>query len=980
MRFTVRIGCIAAFASAALRRQARSTSRIAGTIHESLIPDAIPMSSIMKRLGVYVVAAAFFAGCAFAQTFNASIGGTVSDSSGAVIPNATVTATGIETGVASKSVTNTSGAYQFPSLQAGNYRVSAQMAGFKDFVYQSVTLDVSAQVRLNFTLTVSGGSTTVEVTAAGESPLLASSAVVGGVITGQQVLDLPLIDQNAASLALTQPGFAGGIGGGVSVAGGSTLALLTTVNGISVSNTRLDRAGGLNSFQLTQSVDMVEEVKVISSPADAELGRSLGQVQMIVRSGTNQFHGSLVDGLRNTDLNANTFWNNMQNLPRQDLKRNQYAARIGGPIRKNKTFFFVLYDGNRQVTSAASTSTVLTAQARAGNFRFFPGVQNANANAISNPTVDLNGNPIQPSAATGPLQSVSIFGKDPNRPAADPTGLVQKFIAETPLPNTFTVGDGLNTAGYTWQIPSFVDADQFTFKVDHYFNQNHHVNIVVTHEHQWYTSTTPIYPTAPAVGLNQDYSWFASVGFTSTLKSTLLNEFKIGLQHPDLAQVSGTRAYPQLYPANNGILFTPGFSSFTSPIPGSIDSELIDPVYTLGDSISWTHGRHSIKWGFQVDSMQSNSFNINNGVVPSVTLGAGSTAVQGITTIPGLVTQNQTLATSLLTDLTGSVASMTEGFGVGDGKKPVWIPYPARRAWHQRDASAFVKDDFKVAPNLTVNVGVRWDVVGVPWDKWGRTPSPSTGFGGLFGISGTNFNSLWSPGASGGALTQMVTVGPNSANPSQQLYKDFYKGFEPALGLSWSIPYFGKDKTVLRAGWTFSRPMGQSFLTIDGATSSFGVSATQASVAPTFLNAVNLPLSPPYSNPLQIWPINDKTQSISAYDPNFKPPVVQSYNASLERQLTQTMTLAIRYVGNRSTHLPGSFAVNSTNVFENGFYDATNVTALGGNAPLFDKLLLGINVPGAGVVNGTTLTGSQALRAYTGTFGFLAGRESGQFL
>lgn len=937
----------------------------------------ISQSVSIKFLVGCVVTGVFFTGAILAQNPNASLGGTVADTSGAVIPNTAVTATEIETGVATKALTNQSGAYQFPSLQAGRYRVAAEMPGFKTTVYDPVVLDVSAQVRLNFTLSVAAGSTTVEVTAAGESPLLASTAVVGGVVTGQQILDLPLIDMNAANLALTQPQFAGGIGGGVSVAGGATMALLTTVNGISVSNTRLDRAGGLLSFQLTQSVDMVEEVKVVSSPADAETGRSLGEVSMIVRSGTNTFRGSLVDGLRNTDLNANTFWNNMQNLPRQDLKRNQYAARIGGPIRKNKTFFFALYDGDRQVTSAASTSTALTAPARAGNFRFFPGAINANANATSNPTVDLNGNAIQPSTATGPLQSISVFGRDPNRPNSDPTGLVQKFINETPLPNNYLVGDGLNTAGYTWQQPFFADTDQFTFKVDHYFSQNYHMNIVVTHEHQWYTSTAPVFPTAPGVGLNQDHSWFASVGFTATIKPTLLNEFKIGLQHPDLAQIGGTDAYPQLYPSQNNILYTPAFASFTSPIPGNIDSELIDPVYTLGDSISWTHGRHSVKWGFQVDAMGSNSFNINNNYVPSVTLGPGAVPVQGITNITGLVAQNQTLATNLLTDLTGSVSTVVEGFGVANGKNPAWIPYPNRRAWHQRDASTFIKDDFKVASNLTLNVGVRWDWAGVPWDSWGRTPAPVGGFAGLFGISGTNFSAMWTPGASGGSLTQMVTVGPNSANPSRQLYTDYYKGFEPAVGLSWAIPYFGQNKTVLRVGWTFSRPMGQSFLTIDGATPSFGTSATFQPAGATFLNAVNLPLSPAYSNPLQTWPINDKTQNISAYDPNFQPPVVQSYNASLERQLTSTMTLAIRYVGNRSTHLPGGYNLNFPNVFENGIANATNITALGGNAPLFDKLLMGVNVPGAGVVNGTTLTGSQALRAYTGTLGFLAANGAG---
>ncbi|HLH31814.1 MAG TPA: carboxypeptidase-like regulatory domain-containing protein, partial [Terriglobia bacterium] len=632
----------------------------------------------MNKFALCVIISVLFASQAVAQNVNATVGGTVVDSTGAVLPGATVTITGIDTGVKTTTISNESGAYQFSSLQAGNYRVVAELPGFQEFTYERVTLDVGAQVRLNFSLSVAGAATSVEVAVA-ESPLLATTATVGGVINGQQILDLPLIDQSASSLALTQPQFAGGIGGGVSVAGGSTISLLTTVNGISVSNTRLDRAGGLQSFQLTQSVDLVEEVKVISSPADAESGRALGQVQMIVRSGTNQFHGSAVDGIRNTAFNANTFWNNFRGLPRQDLKRNQYAARLGGPIRKNKTFFFGLYAGNRQVSSAASTATVLTQQARAGDFRFFPGAINANANATNNPTVDVNGNPIRPATATDPLQTISVFNRDVNRPAADPTGLIQKYIGMTPLPNDFTVGDGLNTAGYTWQVPSFSNSDQYTGKVDHYLNQNHHLNVVMTYQHDSYTSTAPIYPAIKAIGVSQVHSWFASLNLASTLRTNLLNEFKAGFQHPDLDQVSGTRAYPDVYPLSNGVRFTPAFSSFTSPIPGNIDSELIDPVYTVGDTLSWTHGRHAFKMGFQADSMSSNSFNINNNYVPSVTLGAGSTAVQGISNISGLVAQNQALATSLLTDLTGSLASITQGFGVADGRSPAWIPYPNRR-------------------------------------------------------------------------------------------------------------------------------------------------------------------------------------------------------------------------------------------------------------------------------------------------------------
>ena len=330
-------------------------------------------------------------------------------------------------------------------------------------------------------------------------------------------------------------------------------------------------------------------------------------------------------------------------------------------------------------------------------------------------------------------------------------------------------------------------------------------------------------------------------------------------------------------------------------------------------------------------------------------MGAGNTAVQGINTIPGLVSANQTLATNLLTDLTGSVSSISEGFGVANGKNPQWIVYPSRAAFEQRDANGFIKDDFKVASNLTLNFGMRWDWVGIPWEKWGRELAPTTGFAGAFGISGTNFaNAMWTPGANSGSSTQMQTVGPNSSNPGQQLYQNYYKAFEPAVGLSWAIPYFGQNKTVLRVGYGMTRPMTQSFLTISGAVTQFATSATFSAVAPTFLNNISLPLSPTFNNPLQVWPINDKTQSISVFDPGFKPTVVQNWNASLERQLTPSMALAIRYVGNRTTHQPGTFAMNTVNVLQNGIAAATTLTAQGGNAPLFNQLLNGVTIPGSG--------------------------------
>jgi len=231
---------------------------------------------------------------------------------------------------------------------------------------------------------------------------------------------------------------------------------------------------GINST-VFNSTDLVEEVRITTSPADAEFGRGSAFVQLITRSGTNQFHGSVFESHRNTALNANEWDNNLRGDPRDVLIRNQFGARVGGPIRKNKTFFHFLYEGQRQREKTDVTATVLTAAARQGLFRFFPGVQNGNAIALV-PTVDPNGNPVKPSTATGELQSVSVLGRDPNRGVFDPTGLVQKYLGLMPLPNNFRTGDGLNTAGFTWSRPQTNDFNNYNIKIDHNFNEDHRLS------------------------------------------------------------------------------------------------------------------------------------------------------------------------------------------------------------------------------------------------------------------------------------------------------------------------------------------------------------------------------------------------------------------------------------------------------------------------------------------------------------------------
>src|SRR5262245_21491725 len=377
---------------------------------------------------------------AFAQTANATLGGTVADATGALIPGVTVTATNNETGIVNTTITNESGVYQFASLQPGVYRVTAELTGFQTQVAGALRLAFSEQARFNFTMQVGAVSTSVDVSVAAEAAL-ASSSSVGSVLPEYKVNSLPLANRDVLALTSTMAGVVQG-NQTASFAGSRTGSVQTMVNGIAVNDGRY-QTGVYSATQL--SPDLVSEIRILVSPADAETGRGSGQVQVSTRSGTNQYRGSLFYTNHNSALDSNTWFNNFNGVKTPYSNRNQFGGRLGGPVVKNKTFFFFVYDGQRTLQRANINSPVYTAEARQGIFRYFPGVQNGNAIA-ANPTVDLLGNPRQPANAIGPLSSFNVFTRDQNRPEFDP--YMKALIAKMPMPNNWTTGDGLNIANY----------------------------------------------------------------------------------------------------------------------------------------------------------------------------------------------------------------------------------------------------------------------------------------------------------------------------------------------------------------------------------------------------------------------------------------------------------------------------------------------------------------------------------------------------
>lgn len=923
----------------------------------------------MLRRGLFLSLTFILA--AAGQGTDAVLSGTVTDPSGAAVPGAAVSATNVKTGVITSTTSNEAGVYLFAALPPGVYRVTAERAGFRKAVYNDVLLEVGARLNLNVQLEIGATTEVVEVTAQAETALGYVTATVGGMVAGQRLTDLPIPARNSLSLVYVQAGVMGDNFSGARIG-----TLNITLDGINVQDNRIN--SGVASPVFT-STDRIEEFRVITSPADAELGRGSGQIQMISRSGTNEFHGSVFETHRNTALTANTFFNNQRGDPRNFLIRNQFGGRLGGPVLRNRTFFHALFEAQRIRTRDSVSSTVYTEPARRGIFRFFPGVRNGNANSL-NPTVDLTGNPVRPPQATGDLQQVPLFGRDPNRSTLNPT--IRKLIELMPLPNNFRGGDGLNTAWYTWKRSASQDFDHFNLKLDHVFNSTHRASFSYTKEYNRNNNTfmpQPL-PGTPG-GDSRGWDSLSSLAVTSTLRPNLLNEFRAGALRPRLRfrapwEVAGTEVLPRAgqHP------YLVEFGLVTNPLNAGNDPQgRITPVYQISNDLSWLRGKHAFKGGLALRFVSTNGFNSFD-VMPRAVIGTGGAPIQNLSTLPG-IGLNLGAAESLLNELSGSVARVRQAFNSPGGRDPQFVAGEGKqRTWKQRELAWYFKDDFKVTPDLTLNLGLRYEFYSVPWDANGKAASLVGGSAGVFGISGTSFADMFQPGRLNGSLTRVQLVGKRSPNPGAKLYANDWNNFAPAVGLSWSLPWFGKGKTVLRAGYGIGYERNSLRITDVVAGDLPGLREVRNFTSPSYLDLarIQLPLAIE-TRPLAVVPLTDRLQIVRVYDSGLRSPYVQNWNFSLQRTLAQGTWLEVRYVGNKGTRLIRGTSVNETNIFETGILEAFLITQAGGNAPLLDRIFRGLNVPGLGVVDGVNRTGSDAVRTISTTQAYLANNHVASF-
>jgi hypothetical protein len=529
---------------------------------------------------------------AFGQS-NASLSGTVMDATQAVLPGATITATNTETGIAKTVVTNAAGQYAFAGMQVGMYKVAAEMSGFQTQTFKDIKLGNAAQVRLNFAMEIKKLEQQVEVSVQTENLILDTSASSGSKLDEKKVSELPIVNSNVLSLIKVM--------GGVNITENPIFgADDTQFAGVSASNVNLTRDGvtandvrystGLNS-PVYLNPEMVGEFKMVLAPVDAEMGRGNGQVSVVTRSGGNAYHGSLVWNNQNTALDANEWYENKIGRARDWRNQNEMTASVGGPIIKNKTFFFASWD--QQISAIRQNNVnpqVPTPCARKGIFRYLTNVNGGNIltnqagdggpftpYTPQNGTVNADGSPrtdIIVPGTTSPagLNYLSVFGPLLKTPQTndcsdvaidsatgfptstwvnysspydavrtpDASGYIKKFMTYIPTPNNYQVGDGLNWAGYRWVrhldggdnvygLGEGPNRKQINFRIDHNFNAMHRISGTYSWETNHGEDSFPTLPQNSYGGIITRKPQSFSVNLVSTIKPTLLNEARVGM-------------------------------------------------------------------------------------------------------------------------------------------------------------------------------------------------------------------------------------------------------------------------------------------------------------------------------------------------------------------------------------------------------------------------------------------------------------------
>ncbi|NJM54294.1 MAG: TonB-dependent receptor plug domain-containing protein, partial [Blastocatellia bacterium] len=438
---------------------------------------------------------------AFGQTVRGRIEGTVKDPQGQVVPNVAITVTNTGTSEKLTAATTNDGTFVVTEVKPGNYTVTAEVQGFKKVLLEGIGVQVGTTTGLTIQLELGTVNEQVNVSADdAQVTINTSNSEVGEVVDRQKILELPLDGRNPFELTALQAGVQTKTGGdgevsSFSINGNRTVANNLTVDGVNASDNFLKTPANITLSVIPVSVESIAEFRVTTSLPSAEFGRGSAQINAVTASGTNNFRGSVFHFHRNTAFNANTFFNNAtvlsngQSVPREPLIRNQFGGRLGGPILKDRVFFFGSYEGKRESRGLSRNRLVYTQQALQGTFRYIKGLPTTPAN-VARATVTAQAGQGTASTQSGTCGATGAGGRATvpvgtictqnllgitgtqrfNQPI-DPT--IRQFMLVMPLPNNFQIGDGLNTGGFRFNAKVISPTDQVSGRLDYRINDKH---------------------------------------------------------------------------------------------------------------------------------------------------------------------------------------------------------------------------------------------------------------------------------------------------------------------------------------------------------------------------------------------------------------------------------------------------------------------------------------------------------------------------
>ncbi len=857
------------------------------------------------RGGLALLLTLICAGLSFGQT--SSLSGTTLDPEGNAVAGVTITATNEVTGL-TRTVTSTKeGSYQMTQLPPGTYKIRAEAKGFKAVVLEDIQMLVSTPLTVNINLSVGAVSETVTVNG-GESVLNTTDATIGNTFNETQIKELPLLSRNVVGLLSLQPG----VTSGGNVNGGRSDTANVTLDGVDVN----EQQGGSAFFSVLRTTpDALQEFRVTTTNPNANVGRSSGaQIALITKSGTNDFHGSLFEYHRNTVGTANNWFNNKAGVARPQLIRNNFGGAIGGPIKKNRLFFFFTYEGFREAKGTSAVRQVPLATYGQGIIRY------KTANGASDPTCPA-GTPSGVACLTRAQVSAAYLAANGIDPGTNSAVFAVLADAAKRYPaNDTTMGDGLNTSGYRFNAGDPVKQNTYIGRFDAKINDKQNAYLRLNYQKDTSLNGVSRFPDSFApttwrhpVGLAANHSW--------AISNSLVNNFTYGLTREAFTQGGDSD--------QNSIIFR----FIYQPVAFSRGLTRTTPVHNIVDDLSWTKGAHAMQYGTNVRLISNNRTAFGTSYDNATFNPSGydlSGAVVYTSDSNAAIFPNVSSASTVpLRDALTTAIGRYSGYGVSlnynlDGS--VIAPGTGiARTFATQEYEFYGQDSWRLRQNLTLTYGLRWSTSTPVYESNGLQVKPTTSLGDYFDqrvagmLSGTPYN----------ATVTLDLAG--KANNKSGFYPQDWNNFAPSGAFAWSPNYknkllkaaFGEGKSTFRGGFRIVYDRVGSALAVgfDGANQLGFTSASSIAVntynvstrlGPLFTGfnqnirslpglIINSSLKFPLSKPA------DGAQRIeSSLDDRLTTPIHYNFNFSYGRDLGKGFSLEVSYVGRMARDLLSS--------------------------------------------------------------------------